>query len=296
MKLINFATSFFRKTILLLILLNTACFGNTVLSDQNETFNKKYAKDIEGIKSARVEPEIIKSDAKLNFAAPVDQDQSRYTNNNVVIPEFYSSQQFANQSPSSPDFTAPSELFENSYNPTITSPFRKIGAEFDVIAVPNQDAYGIKSTMSEKEYLLVSRKLLQKDIDKINSTKGADDVENSEILISEQKKLKRKAKMIKIFGQESVAVEDDFKDSESTKYGDYSDKAKKSSARKNNKKVEVVADKKVDSAKAVTPIQPVQVQVTQVPTSAQIPAVQVPANQVQAIPSQAAPIQPTPTN
>lgn len=238
MKPFNFAVSFFRRTALLVIFLNVACIGNNAIPDQNENFNKKYAKDLESVKASRVEPKGEKtgSDAKLNFTAPLEQDPARYTNSNITIPEFYSSQQFANQIPPSAGFTSQKEMFENSYNPTITAPFRKIGAEFDVIEVPKKDAYGIKSTMDEKEYFLVSRKWLQSNVDKINAEKNSTDIRNSETLISEQQKLKRQAKMFKIFGHESVTVKEDEKGTTSGGYGDYVQKSKKSSGNKASKK------------------------------------------------------------
>ena len=238
MKFIDFSASFFWKIILIATLIIFASCRKNDDWDENKTFEARYSQDIEKIKASRIDPSPTKLDTntRLEFTAPVDRDTARYTNNNITVPEHYTSQQFANQNPPNPAFQNPSEMFENNYNTTIKLPFRKIGEEFDTIDVPNQDAYGVKVGMSDKEYLLVSRRLLQKNIDQINAEKTSDDIENSESLISEQRKLKRKAKMIKIFGKDSVVVEEDAKSLESSKSGDLGDKIAKTKGKSDKSK------------------------------------------------------------
>ncbi len=289
MKFIDFSASFFWKTILIATLLIFASCRKNDDWNENKTFEARYSQDIEKIKASRIDPSPTKLDTttKLDFAAPVDRDTARYTNSNITVPEHYTSQQFANQNPPNPAFQNPAEMFENNYNTTIKLPFRKIGEEFDTIDVPNQDAYGVKVGMSDKEYLLVSRKLLQKNVDQINAQKTSDDIENSEALISEQRKLKRKAKMIKIFGKDSVVVEEEAKSLESSNSGDLGDKIVKTKA-KSDKSKAVKTTKKVDDKTAPNVVAKSNPQ--QVPASPPVnPAVAVAPTMPNEIPAGAAP-------
>ncbi len=260
MKFTNFSASFFLKGVFTLALIGLTSCGTNDKWDQNKTFSGRYGKDIEGIKASRIDPSAVKLDTntKLEFTAPIDQDVARYSNTNIAVPEYYTTQQFSNQLVASSRFQFPAEMFENNYTPPISSPFRRIGAEFDAIDVPTQDAYGVKAGISDKEYLSVSRKLLQKNVDQINKERTSDDVENSEILISEQRKLKRKEKMIRIFGQESVTVEDDAKSSVASKSGDDKNIKSKDDAGKNkvtNKDKKAKVDQVV-AAPVVVPTPP----------------------------------------
>ncbi len=195
---------------LVLIIVAVSC-NNSRVWDSNKTFNSKFSKQVQEISQSRVEPKNTTPETKLDFTSPVEQNSARYTNAVVATPEYYSSQQFYNQAVSPSGFRDPQEMFENSYAPTIGYPFRKIGGEFDEINVPSKDAYGIAVGMSDKEYLLVSRKLLQKNIDEINKERTSDDISNSEVLISEQSKIKRRIKTVKIFGPNSVTESDNKK-------------------------------------------------------------------------------------
>lgn len=251
MKFLNFSASFVCNIILVILLISLgSCSSNAV--DSNKNFQEKYSANIAKIKAERVEPKSAQSsDTKLNFTSPIDQDFSRYTNDNTQkFPEFYSTQQFANQPVAPSGFRMPAEMFENNYNPTIASPFRKIGVEFDAINIPNQDAYGIKSEMSKKEYLLMSRGLLQKNVDQINAQKSADDIKNSEELIAEQRKLKRKIKMIKIFGHESVTVEDDMQNNSKGKFGEGGVKKKDDKPKSNQAKIDSDKNKIANKTRA----------------------------------------------
>ncbi len=187
----------------------------------NEVFESKYGDNVKMINALRQDKSVIDIKNKLDFTAEFENDDSRYTNQNVTIPEQYSTQQFYNQAPDNSGFTGPREMFDVTYAQTINTPFRKIGAEFDVIEIPPQDAYGVRVGMQNKEYLLVSRKLLQRNIDQMNTERTKEDIENSNVLISEQKSLKRRARMTKIFGSNAV-----LEDEEKSKKSD--DKANKS--------------------------------------------------------------------
>ncbi len=175
----------------------------------NEVFESKYGDNVKMINSLRQDKTVIDITNKRDFTAELENNDSRYTNQNVTISEQYSTQQFYNQAPNNSGFSGPREMFDVNYAQTINTPFRKIGAEFDVIEIPPQDAYGVKVGMQNKEYLLVSRKLLQRNIDQINQERTKEDIENSNVLISEQKSLKRRARMIKIFGSNAIVEEEE---------------------------------------------------------------------------------------
>jgi hypothetical protein len=221
MNLRAFASIFFYKSALIL----TAFFLYSCTSDKdlsvNKTFNDKYAKDVERVKAERAPPKEEFPKQRLEFTASIEPD-FRYANNNLGADlEQYSNFEGANsqvilrnsnaydQNPQNPALKFSTGIFDNSYRAAIDVPLRKIGAEFDAINVPPQDAYGIKTEISQKEYLLPSAKLLQKNIDQINNNKSPDDVEDSELLIAEQRNLKRKKKMIKIFGEDAIELEDE---------------------------------------------------------------------------------------
>lgn len=237
MKLVSFHKIFSKKLCVPLFgVLFVAC-SSEKLPDSNKTFNEKYAVEVQKIKAVRVEQISSKSQERMNFNAPLDQDLSRYTNNNVTVPEYYTTRQFANQVLNDPGFNSQIEMFENSYNPSIRTPFRKIGAEFDAIDIPSKDAYGVNSGMSDKEYLLVSRKLLQKNVDQINVERSGNDIKNSEILIEEGREIKRKERMKNIFGRDSIELDESRQKNKSADFGDKSgeDDSKKKKVVKRSK-------------------------------------------------------------
>jgi hypothetical protein len=177
------------------------------LPDSNEIFNEKYGKEIERIKKNRLSSqkkiEITPNTPRNNFTSPIKEDRSTYSNKNVRdFGEVYSSIQFLNQATANKNFSSEIEMFENNYYSAIQFPFQRIGKEFDVIDIPPQDAYGVETEMNDKEYLYISKKLLQNNIDEINQNKDSTHIKNSKILISEQDENQRKEKMKKNFGDD----------------------------------------------------------------------------------------------
>ncbi len=256
MKLRGFSFIFISKIALIVALF---CLASCKSDEDtvNKTFNQKYGKEVERVRLDRLPPQAQFPQEKLEFTAPIERD-FRYANNNLGADlEQYSnfegalSQVFLqdadarNQAPSQMG-----SIFDNPYRAPINVPFRKIGDEFDAIEVPEQDAYGVKTGMLEKEYLLVSKKLLQKNVDQINNSRSENDLEDSEALIAEQKQIKRKLKMIKIFGEEALELEDEEKAKSLKKAAEA--KAAKEKAKKNS---DAVAAKSAAATSAVkTPI------------------------------------------
>jgi hypothetical protein len=204
------------------------CFGKPGV---NDVFEKKYGKEIEKISLQRTPPKTSsKNDSKLNFetpVAPIFNDPARSVNS--AYEQYYANvdaEEYAGTQPRNffPDAgvysqgknapgSLPQNMFDIIYHTRLSPPFRRSGFEFDLINIPPRDAYGVVTAMSEKEYLLVGNASLQKNIDKIHSDKTAEDIEMSEILIKEQRQLRRRQKMIKVFGPDSLQQSDTKKDS-----------------------------------------------------------------------------------
>ena len=146
----------------------------------------------------------------------------------------------------------PQGMFDLRYRTRLSPPFRKSGFEFDRIKVPMKDAYGVKTEMSEKEYLLVGNESLQKNVDQINSQRSEDDIDNSEILIKEQKWLKRRRKMMRIFGEDSLEAELENKDDELLEGGKVD--SKKTGKESTSDKTKKNPSKDTVGVKAVTKI------------------------------------------
>lgn len=197
-------------------------FSCSTYKDQNAVFEKKYGKSYEKVKAERTPAKGSQSvvtvlqapteadlrnmanESNLNDYAYVDVSKFGERVPQATLPngEFY--EHGRSQNPSN---AVPPDLFEIGFNTELHPPFRKTGIEFDNISVPPVDVYGVKTEMSEKPYLLAGNNSLQENIIKINSEKTADDIEISEILIKEQKQLKRKQKMQEIFGTDSLEIE-----------------------------------------------------------------------------------------
>lgn len=90
----------------------------------------------------------------------------------------------------------PPDIFELHYSTTPYPPFNIAGAEFDNIYIPKEDAYGIKSELSHKQYKLAGNDNLQRSLD--NFYRSKEDLELSKILIQEQKTALREEKLKKI--------------------------------------------------------------------------------------------------
>lgn len=200
--------------ILLFFLLASCSSKETV----NEAFARKYAKDIARINSARMAGDRATSKEMTSFAMPTVADIKRErAQNGGGYYAYVDIKKFGEKTPknyfpnaeiyqksvvSHPNQRLPEDMFDLSYNTSLYPPFSKSGLEFDNIKVPNQDAYGVKTQLAEKQYLLAGNGAIQKTVDFMQSKRQKDDVEFSKILIKEQKRLRRREKMIKIIGSD----------------------------------------------------------------------------------------------
>lgn len=207
---------------LILPFLLSSCTSSS-LPATNESFKKKYGGQIDKIKAERTPSKEMQKDSltpqafgqyeSVAVADPSLPNSEYYAYVDVskfgekfpqkYLPDGESYEQTRGRGPSN---SLPPDVFEVSYNIGLYPPFRMVGAEFDGINIPESDIYGVKTEVSEKPYLLVGSNSLQKNIDHIEDTRTAEDVEFSEILMKEQKQLRRKEKMIKIFGHDSIEL------------------------------------------------------------------------------------------
>ncbi len=212
---------------LLFYILCIFCFVScSPINTVNSVFQKKYGKEVQKIANSRVAPKTSqKKENKLDFASPQDELVNQPSPINSDYEQYYASvdpDEYAavpprnflpngevyEQGKNTPEALA-KNIFNISYRTALSPPFRKSGIEFDSINIPPQDSYGVVTVMSEKEYLLVGNNSLQKNIDYINNSRSLEDVEMSQILIKEQRQLRRKQKMIKVFGFDSAKVTKD---------------------------------------------------------------------------------------
>jgi len=216
---------------LLLFLSSCTWSSSKKVNAYNAVFDKKYGKEVEKIRATRAPTQQISKE--VTKIQPPTQDEMRLINNKAgdnyyaytdvskfggkepqnYLPngEFYEATR--NNNPSN---TLPQNMFKVSYNTTLHPPFRRFGVEFDRIAIPASDVYGVQTEMSEKSYLLAGNNSLQKNVDQINAEKTAEDIEMSEALINEQKQLRRKQRMQKTFGDDSLELTLFENDSEKT--------------------------------------------------------------------------------
>ncbi len=219
-----------RGFLILSIALNCSCAKPGANSLANAEFENKYSKEVEFINSSRKEP-IFDPDAEARKMAQKKRAPTAFEDPAAIIgvssiDKFSSARvdtsklkiaQPQNFTPDEQTFgegramvaksKLPDDVFDLVYITDISPPFAVSGLAFDVIEIPERDFFGIKSTLSDKQYLLAGNEALQKSIDYINDTKTDDDVELSEIIIGEQKEIRKQQKLAKIFGDDSSIVE-----------------------------------------------------------------------------------------
>lgn len=203
--------------LLSIVALNSCVPKDTI----NDGFEEKYSEAIESLKARRTENA---AGGKQNFFSTVPttaeiegQKMQYYTYSDIAkfgqnsnpnaLP---SPENYYSQSGAAPQGTAEPGIFEIRYSLDSQTFFRRPGIEFDNITIPEYDAYGVKTAMSQKSYFSPGGNLLQRSIDKVIDSKGEFDDENAEILVKEKKQILRKKLMKQIFeGNVELAKNDD---------------------------------------------------------------------------------------
>lgn len=182
----------------------------------NADFEKKFKEDVSRINSDRTSDSISSKVTVMQSPSPYEinaqnRDYYAYVDVNKFndkAPETYlpNGESYEQTRGSNPSNSVPPDMFEITYNLGLYPAFRRAGAEFDRIEIPPEDVYGVKTKLSDKEYLLAGNDSMQKAVDQINAQKTAQDIANSEILIAERKALRRKQQMQKTFGESEMTM------------------------------------------------------------------------------------------
>lgn len=220
---------FFRKFIKIklffLLILASSCSRNS--SSVNDMFVKKYGKKVKEINEERVLPKNIANEI-ISSTPPSKEEiadyiaaQEKYQGYVPIyhVGEYVPKQYLPNRatmdemSKNNPSNYVAPDIFEVNYNTVNNSAFNNNGIEFDMVKIPSHDAYGNKSTVSEKKYLLIANNEIQNAVTTINQKRSEDDFEFSKILIKEKKQQIKQRKNEQIFGQSQlgdIALIDNF--------------------------------------------------------------------------------------
>jgi hypothetical protein len=218
---LKISQNYFCKKVFAVFVLVLFCFScSKNIASINNVFEKKYGEEVEKIRASRTPPkDSVDKNAKLNFALPTSENINSFSNieksdyeqyyanvdleeyNSVQPKEFLPDSASYEQAKLTPE-NLPKNMFEINYITTVSPPFKRSGIDFDLINIPNQDFYGIKTAMTTKEYLLIGNDSLQKDIDYINQNKSSKEIEMTKILVKEQRQIRRNNKMIRVFGEQ----------------------------------------------------------------------------------------------
>jgi len=209
---------FFEVTLKNIIVLFLISFLFSCVSspDVNFVFEQEYGQEIEQIKKMRANVDVKDPNQVFEFVPPNAQEVlNEQVEKNSYVP--FSDVRKFGESPQSTYLPAAEvyeqtkkgsqnqllpDMFYISYGTDLHSSFQRIGVEFDAIDIPQEDAYGVKTEMSQKTYLLAGNDSLKGSVDEINNSRKKEDYEISEILIKEQKQINRRNKMARIFGSD----------------------------------------------------------------------------------------------
>ena len=205
-------------------MITAGCFSCSKPVDPNEVFNQKYGAEIRANSTPKtVTKEIdIKNLPRAPFSPVTPQEvflenikrqvqYYPYYDVNKFGQKFeggyYSGNEAIQQSNINGQNQAiPPDIFDIIYTPRYYKTFSYQGARFDNIRIPNRDKYGVDTSLARKEYLMSGNNALQNSIDLIRDTRTKEDVENSKIIIKEQKELRQKQDMINIFGYDVFMI------------------------------------------------------------------------------------------
>lgn len=208
----------------------SSCFSTVSNSSSvaNEEFREKFSSEISAINSKRNELEIEEENfvnrnlvqmktsniyddpaLSLGVASPISRSGGYIDTSKISIKKyednFPSKQDLDGMISNFSQRSLPADMFNISYNTSQHPPFFQYGGDFDKIEIPKYDAYQISTNLDDKPYFIVSSDSLQKNIDKIIKSRREEDVEFSEILIKENKNLRRQKRLGEIFSSDKFA-------------------------------------------------------------------------------------------
>lgn len=177
------------KIILILstILLAPSC---TTISEQaNNKFSEQYGKQVEKINQRRLEmdPDYKPKCSFLWFGCNKKNINAEHQPGEMVTPDMNT----YSQGQSTP--VLPDDMFDISYNlENEPASYQNAKLSFDDITIPATDAFGIRTDLGDKNYILVSNQALQQNVDFIKDHQSKEDKEVSADLIKEQKEVRRR--------------------------------------------------------------------------------------------------------
>jgi len=204
------------KTLLVLILTQiSSCARFYNFQDPNEKFVSNYKDEVKKINQERSllskpqEKEIRKTDPEYNRwrdsayvigVAGTSSLQSAFIDTYKIKPPKPPEESLPNietfNSGKNSNAELPKDVFVVSYsNENYPDSYRNAGVSFDDIRIPARDAFGIETALGEKNFTLVDRKTLQKNIDYVRASLKSDDKEIITILVHEQKEIKSKKRL-----------------------------------------------------------------------------------------------------
>lgn len=211
--------------IILLLLALSSCISSP--ESINDAFVKKYSKKVKEINRERVlspeqRNEVVSSSAPSeeqisDFISSQEKYQGYvpvYQIGEYVPRQFFPDRstvdQLANNNPAN---SVPADIFEIKYNLANHPPYTYTGAQFDLIEVPNTDAFGNSSISNNKHYVMIDNSDIQNSINKINSDRTEENLEFSKILIAEKKnqiKQKRTQQLFKTNDDMQIALIEEY--------------------------------------------------------------------------------------
>lgn len=188
--------------IIALLFLLSCCSEKTV----NEKFQLKYQDDLSKIKSIRTPPPHLVNQVRISRAPGREEvvenlkntsrDKGRY----VGVAEYGENEEFYRMVRFDDSLKLPPDVFEIRYNTMEYDSFGSRDLLFDKITIPEEDRFGVKTKLSEKNYLIIDPRILQDNIDEIASNRTSEMVMHSKILIEESKALRQEKEVREIFG------------------------------------------------------------------------------------------------
>jgi hypothetical protein len=202
----------------LFFLVLTSCTYKVEMNQINESFEEKYGSEIDAMLKQKgvynKKGKIISRSQTFYSTPPTRAEVERKYLKNETYQGYVGVEKYVTmprrrivsarevyQAVPSASSRLPDDMFYITYNTQVHPPFSRIGKEFDQINIPRYDAYGVKTEMSEKIYLLAGNGNLQKTIDEVRNSRTADDPEISKILIEEANRIQNNKRARKIFGK-----------------------------------------------------------------------------------------------
>jgi len=209
--------SFLIGTLLLLSLSIFSCTSSSI-KNYNEVFETKYGEEIKKISFERqnelnaigsvktpqgfdnAQEELVKEYREqyypyADIAKLGDNPRENFLPNGEVY------QQIKERNPQE---SLPSDMFFITYNTNNHPQYSYDGSEFDAIVIPPQDAYGVKTELLQKPYMMAGNNNVQRSVDRLQKRLNEENIELSKTIISEKKQLRRQQKMVKIFGENDL--------------------------------------------------------------------------------------------